>query len=102
MNTMIAWGVANGAQPLSSEEHEIVKEALDGEDWLLVFQGVAVITIADDAARLALQQKLVQVSQSKLNSRMLFLMSPITAPGSGIYRGFIPQPIWDPLNSKTV
>jgi hypothetical protein len=99
---MIAWGVGNGAPPLSTVDHETMEAALAGEDWLLVFPGAAVVTLADDAHRQTLQQKLVAVSKEKLNSRAVFVMSPLMAPGTGIYRGFLPNPIWEPLNKKTV
>lgn len=102
MHCMIAWGVANGGAPLSSNDHEFIMGAFEGEDRLFVFPGVAVVTLADDTGRLALQQKLTEVSKDRLGSRAVFVMSPLMAPGTGIYRGFLPQTIWEPLNKKTV
>jgi hypothetical protein len=79
-----------------------MEAALAGEDRLQLFPGVVVVTLADDAQRLALQEKLVAASKEKLNGRALFVMTPLMAPGTGIYRGFLPTPLWEPLNKKTV
>lgn len=102
MHCLIAWGVGNGAVPLSPDDYQGIESAFAGEDWLLVFPGVAVVTLTDEAHRLSLQQKLVAVSKERLNSRVLFVISPLMAPGTGIYRGFLPAPMWEPLNKKTV
>jgi hypothetical protein len=102
VHCMIAWGVGEGGVPLQSADHQTMESALAGEDWLRVFPGVVVVTINDDAHRVVLQQKLAAISKERLNGRALFVMSPPMAAGSGIYRGFLPQPVWEPLNKKTV
>jgi len=102
LHCMIAWGVGAGGLPFSATEHEAMEAVLADEDWLRVFPGVVVVTLADEAQRVALQQRLVSASKDKLNSRALFVMSPLIGPGSGIYRGYLPTPIWEPLNKKTV
>lgn len=79
-----------------------MERTLAGEDYVQVFPGVVVLTLADDARRQALQNELVATSKDKLNGRALFVMTPLMAPGTGIYRGFLPTPTWEPLNKKTV
>ena len=98
---MIAWGVGSGGVTLSSTDHEAMESAFAGEDWLRVFPGAVVVTLADDAHRLVLQEKLVVVSKEQLNSRAYFVMSPLMGSGTGIYRGFLPSTLWEPLVKKT-
>jgi hypothetical protein len=102
LHCMIAWGVSQGGVPLTLADHEAIESDLAGQDWLRVFPGVVVITLEGDAQRLALEQKLTALSKERFNSRLLFVMSPPMQSGSGIYRGFLPQPVWEPLNKKTV
>jgi len=101
LHCMIAWGAGNGGVPLSSTDHETMEAALAGKDWVRTFPGAVVVTLADDAERQVLQDKLVEASKA-INGRAFILISPLMATGTGIYRGFLQQPVWEPLNKKTV
>jgi hypothetical protein len=98
---MIAWGAGKDATPLSTADHAAMESALDGRDWVRAFPGAVVVTVANDAERQVLQDKLVEASKS-INGRAFVLISPLMATGTGIYRGFLQQPVWEPLNKKTV
>ena len=100
MHCMIAWGSPDAAAPLMPGEHDRIEAALKGHDYMRVFPGAGVLTIADNEQRLAVEQQLVAIIKEHLPGRVQLLISPPMGPGQ-IYRGFLPKGYWERLNEKS-
>jgi hypothetical protein len=101
MHCMIAWGSPKAEAPLQPQEHAKVEAALGKHDFVRVFPGAGVITVADNEQRIAIEQELVGVIKAGLQGRVQLLISPPMGPGP-IYRGFLPKSYWELLNEKSV
>jgi hypothetical protein len=97
---MIAWGSPDPAAPLKPDEHQRIETVLKEHDFMLVFPGAGVLTIADNDQRLAVEQKLVAIIKKGLQGRVQLLISPPMGPGH-FYRGFLPKGYWELLNAKS-
>ena len=100
MHFMIAWGSPDPAAPLKPDEHQKIETALKGYDFMRVFPGAGVLTVADNDERLAVEQKVVAAIKQGLQGRVQVLISPLMGPGQ-FYRGFLPKSFWERLNARS-
>ncbi len=100
MHCMIAWGRAGPEAPLGAGEHGSVEAMLKTYDFVRAFAGAGVVTVADNDERLQIEAALTRLSKEQFQSRLVFLISPPAAPGY-LYRGFLGQGLWEPINAMT-
>jgi len=99
---MIAWGSPVPSPPLQPGDHQRIEAVLAPYNFVRAFPGSGVLTLADDAQRMALEQQLIALITGELQNRVQFLTSPLIAPGTGIYRGYLISTVWEPINKKVV
>jgi hypothetical protein len=99
MHCMIAWGSPDPTVPLTADEHAKIEAVLGQYAFVRAFPGSGVCTVSDNQQRFALEQEVIAVIRDGMLGRIQFLMSPPMGPGN-IYRGFLPQATWEPLNAK--
>jgi hypothetical protein len=100
MHCMIAWGCPDPNAPLQPQEHAKIEAVLNGHGFVRAFPGSGVLTVAGNEQRLALEQQLVAVIRDGLVGRVQVLISPPMGAAGFLYRGFLPQAVWEPLNAK--
>jgi len=96
---MVSWGSPTVSTPLTAAAHEALEQALAPSDALKVFPGTLVVVIANDAERVEIQNKLVDVAKT-LGERVNILISP-PMNGGPVYRGYIPSTLWPELSKRT-
>jgi len=99
MHCMIAWGTPDPNVPLTVDEHARIEAVLNQYAFARAFPGCGVCNVADNQQRLALEQEVIAVIREGMVGRVQFLLSPPMGVGN-IYRGFLPQGTWEPLNAK--
>ena len=99
MHCMIAWGAPDPNAPLTADEHARIEAVLTQYSFARAFTGSGVCNVTDNQQRLALEQEIIAVIREGMLGRVQFLISPPMGPGN-IYRGFLPQGTWEPLNAK--
>jgi hypothetical protein len=97
MHCMIAWGSPDPAAPLEPNEHQKIEAALKPHNFMRIFPGAGVLTIADNEQRLEVEQQLVATIKDGLQGRVQLLISPPMSSGQ-FYRGFLPKGFWERLN----
>lgn len=100
MHCMVAWGANNLNQPLTANQHQAVEAILQAYEPAFAFPGAAVITVADNPARLLVEADMTRLSQEQFAGRLVFIISPPIGATGFIYRGFLSQGRWEPINAK--
>jgi hypothetical protein len=101
MHCMIAWGRPAPDAPLGASEHASVEAVLKQYDFVRAFPGAGVATVADNPQRLQIETALTNLSKEHFQSGLVFLISPPIGPNGFLYRGFLSQGLWEPINAKT-
>lgn len=98
MHVMIAVS-SLAAEPKRIEAQQRAEQILDGRDYVRVFQGVYVLSLAQEAERAQLNQ-LIGDAVSAGDNQAVFLISPPMPPTSGPYLGRLSPALWPEVNKK--
>jgi hypothetical protein len=98
MHVMIAVSSLS-PEPAKSEAQERAQAALAGRDFVVVFQGVFVVAITQEAERAQLNQ-LLGAQLSEADPQSVFLISPAMSATSGTYLGRLVPAVWPEVNRR--
>lgn len=101
MHCMIAWGRTRADNPFGPNDHAQVEAILQPHGFVRALAGAGVLTVADNDERLRIESALTALSREKFGSSLVFLISPPASPTNYLYRGFLGQGLWEPINAKT-
>jgi hypothetical protein len=99
MHLMIAWGSPDPSASLTAQDHARIEAVLSQYAFVSAFPGCGVCSVTDNQQRLAVEEEIVAVIKASMLGRVRLLISPPMGPGN-IYRGFLSQGTWEPLNAK--
>lgn len=98
MHVMVAAGSLTPANA-SSVQSAVEQTLSAGHAFTQAFQGVYIVTVANEADRNALAQTLI-ANVKAADPRGVVLVTPPMSPTAGPYTGLLQPELWPELNSR--
>ena len=100
LHQLFVWGSDSADRPVTEDEHQAFRSALEGRSWIEVFPGVAVVLTTYQGERIDVMNALRSVAEER-DGRLSIVASPPIPVGSGRYGGLLPEGKFDEVRKRT-